>query len=709
MSFVRISGALLIVASLTSPSLRAQQCPPAPPPPPGCGGAAESGGPSPGSPDAGSPARPAPGATTPAPDPSAPAGDGPASPGAGGGSAPGDPSTGPLSPAGRSVSAPELESSDLLHWRHWWFLESARYLDLRARIQGPPTADGRSVVQSAPRAPSRRVVATEVVPRLIALADTHRADDVVASALLALGRLADVDAVGASALDPAAVVSLRKGLGAKHHTVAESAALGLGLLGDAELVEDLVHLVRADADGQRLVGGARVSTRLRSFAAYGLALAAQRIEDPAVRQVIALELAELLEQRSSGVDELEVALLSAFGLCPLPERPVLPIEALRERAGIDAALSRASQVAFLTRWVTPTRAYGKASDLVRCHAAVALARLAEGSETELRLRTVAALAALAGDRAEGLDLRAAAALALGNVVCAGDDPTDRAARRQLVELVRAGQPLERRMASIAAARAASRPGGGDEPLAGRAEVRRALVSELVRGHSGDRPWIALALGVMDEALHAAGVAADDATFDALSAVAAKRRGADDSAALALALALSARDTVHEDAAAERVAASVDTVSDPDARGHLFVAAALLHHEELRPVLRAEVRESVAEPVRLWSAAVSLALLGEHVSRGLVPMLEAARSSATQVALASAIGHAAGSDAVEPLLALLDDAQATSATKAATIDALGALCDLERLPWRHALASGLPYFAMTPSLVSGDVGLLELPW
>ncbi len=736
MNHARTTLAALAALSILGHAALAQ-CPPAPPPPPGGGGAGGSdvggGGsppgdgpnaPSPGAPSPGAPAPPAPGsppsgspppADSPPsipdarPAPNAPRSRGPAGPASPGGAPAASPTPSSGRPSG-PASAVAL-GEDLLHWRHWWFLESAAYLDLRAHIQGPAAADGRSIVLSAPRAPGRRIVAAEVVPRLVALATTHRDDDVRASALLALGRVGDAGLALApgTALDPAVVGALRSQLPARQHAVAEAAALGLGLLAEPALIDDLVQLARNTADGQLLVGRSSVPTRLRCFAAYGLALAAERSAAPEVRQRIALELVEALSADDPRVDELDVAFLSALGLCPLPERPVLPPAALRARPGIAAALSRTAQLEFLAAWVAPTRADGRKSDLVRAHACVAAARLATDAGTALRARTVATLARLAGDRSEGLDLRAAAALALGEAATLGDHPVDRAARRQLLELAADGQPLERRMALIGAARAGSRPGAGEDTLAGHAEVRRALRGELQRGHSFDRPWIALALGVQGEALHRVGAPSGEGAFEVLRTTSIERRGADDTGALALALALSARGTPLAAQASERVLDSVARTGDPDTLGHLFLAGALLGCDSLRPTLRSEVRGSVAQPVRFWSAAVALALLGEPVSAQLVPALQGARSSAAQVAIAAAIGHSTGSEAVLPLLSLIDEPRLPSATVAAAVDALGALCDLERLPWRHSLASGLPYFALTPTLVSGGVGVLELPW
>jgi len=569
------------------------------------------------------------------------------------------------------------------------------------------------VATSAPRAPSRRAVALEVVPRLIELARSHRDDDVVASALLALGRLADAgletDIDPATPSLAAAAEILASRLAAQNSAVAESAALALGLLGEPELAASLVHLVRDDADGRQLVGGGRVATRLRCFAAFGLGLAAQRIDDPEVRQWLALELAETLAEPASRQDELEVALLTAFGLCELPERPLVPRADLRQRAGVERVLSRSTQLRFLDAWVRPTRADGRRSTVVRAHALTAAARLADDCADPLRTATSTQLSDIAENRAESIDVRAAAALALGSTTRGGSHPIDRASRRTLLELVRQGQPIERRMALIGVAQAASQAGAGDDSFEGHSEVRRTLASELARGHSHDRPWIALALGALDEGLHAAGVDAGGTTFDVLQETALKRRGADDTAALALAMALSSRGTKFAAKAGERLERAVETTDDPDARGHLFLAAGLLEHYGLRPVLRKEVREQSAQPVRLWSAAVGLALLGDPVSRELVPRLQEARSSGTQIALAAAIGHTTGAEALAPLVALLDDPQATSATKAAAVDALGALCDLERLPWRHALAHGLPYFVLTSAFVGGGTGVLELPW
>ena len=41
--------------------------------------------------------------------------------------------------------------------------------------------------------------------------------------------------------------------------------------------------------------------------------------------------------------------------------------------------------------------------------------------------------------------------------------------------------------------------------------------------------------------------------------------------------------------------------------------------------------------------------------------------------------------------------------------LGAICDLDRMPWRDPISHALPYFAVTPTLNGSGSGILERPW
>jgi HEAT repeat protein len=692
--------------------------PPTDPPPPGGAGGNNPGpgdtpnsGGAPHSPGPSGPSSPGPSAPGPG-GPSGPAPDGPRSPGGGPGSAPG-PS--PSAPRASSPGADLGGGPDLYDWSHWWHLERDAYLDLRSRVQAAPsTPEGQSRTAVAGRAPSELVVETVVVPRLLTLVEGERDDDFVTGALVALARI-DAPSTGRApelATRIRAAISAR--LAAPNQEIEETAALALGLLGGDEEITLLVALLADDNTGRRLTGGA-VPTRTRAFAAFGLGLAghASRGDDRAIalrRQRAALALVEVLESGTHAGLDVPVAALIALGLCPLSASPTLPPEELREREAAQHVLSAGSQLAYLERWLSPPR--GTAAmrpERARAHAFVAAARIARSASGGQRNATLARLAEIALDAAESQELRAAAAVALGELADSSMESADRDARAALMRQARRGKSLERRFALIALASAAGRGAHGEQPFAGADEARRFILGDLARGRSGDRTWLALALGVLDEAQVAAGdTSSSTAGERALADLLQGERNAVEIGAFAVSLALSVRSTGRAPAAGELLQRVLDRVDDPEARGHALVATGLLGHGIDESALRDSLGGLRYQPALLWSTAVTLGLVGDrHAVDALVQLLAVASSSASRAAVAAALGAVGDQRAVAPLLAHLDDTTLPTGTRAFAAVALGLLCDRDPLPWRYPIAHALPYFASTATLIGDGNGILEI--
>ncbi len=610
--------------------------------------------------------------------------------------------------AGPVMSAPSIATlaSDSLHWSHWWYLESARFLDIRKNIQGPVTPDGRSVVDTAPRAPSRHVVQTQVVPALLDLVKSERSDPIVAAALVALGRLADEPV----ALHQRAVAAVSAHLKSSNPSVRESAIIALGLFGTPECNRRLFDLVEGGQRAEELRDTTTITLRTRAFAAHALGLAAVRIDDVDEEQRIALAMIDVLEGEVSGMADLPVAAVSTLGLLELPSRTAIPSTELRSHAHVDHVLSSRH----LARYLLPltTRAAGNRADrsaTLRAHACVALARTARDADAATRASSVHHLVTLGSSRQEHINLRAATSVALGEIARAGEAPADAAARKHLLHVGRKGQPIERRFAWIAVASAMGRSGAGEEPMAGTDDVRRGLAVELARGRSGELGWTSLALGMLDDSLHAGGMTTSARSQDTLSAMALKKRSDDDSAALGLGLALATRKTDRADRAGKRLMAELEQTSTPELRGNLLLALGLVEHQDAVKVFREELENSRTKPVLLWSAAVALGLMGEPVSKDLVRMLGESKSAPERIGISAALGQVGASKAVTPLLELIHGENRPDPMRAAAVEALGAVCDLDRLPWRDPIAHALPYFATTATLSTNGLGLLERPW
>ena len=594
-----------------------------------------------------------------------------------------------------------------MHWSHWWHLENSAYFDLRARIQGPTAAPGRTGVLIGQRAPSRDVIDRDVVPVLLQTLREDTSPRVVGGALLSLARIGTENAE----LREASLELLTGKLSASNQVVSETAALALGVIADPRAAETLLHLVADNDQGHTLCGRSSVPMRTRAFAAFGLGLTAEKLEQPALRQRIALGLIETLERRHAAHADLPVAFLTALGLCPLPERPQLPAAELRANPLIGHVLSRSSQLAYLASWIAPARGNSMLRpDSARSYAVVAAGRLAAGTRSTTRAPVIAALTKVTSNRSESQVLRAAAALALGEVADASDQGADRDALRSLVALIRKGLPLERRFAIIAAARAAARPGAGETPFAGTKAVRRVLLSELARGRSFDRGWLALGLGVLEDGLAQLGEKPTPSVITALLEVSRSKRGADDSAAVGLGMALAARGNDSTRArVGEALRRRLDDVRDPAARGHLMIAVGLVGEAGAQKMMREELERAKAQPRLLWNNAVALGLMGDReVQSRLLKLLEEGRSAATLTSVSAALGKVGTAAAIAPLLAIVGNERHPALTRAAAIDALGIVGDTEPLSWRLPIAHALPYFTQASTLTGGGYGVLEFP-
>ncbi|MFT6107778.1 MAG: HEAT repeat protein [Planctomycetota bacterium] len=584
-------------------------------------------------------------------------------------------------------------------------------MDLRTHVQGPPVADGRSIATNAPMAPSRKYVQEAVMPRLLDVIENSTSDDIVASALVAAGRLTGPDDV----LYGRVLTAMRARMRASNTRVFESAVLSLGLIGTDAACSDLLDVAQATPRGMRLRGTDSLRTRTRAFAAHALGLAAAQSDSIALKQTIASGLIELLEEETHRQSDLPVAAVSSLGLIELGSRMQVPPAAVRESSAADYVLSGGTLTQYLERWTQGKQSGDQRRDttkrptLVQCHALVAYARAARSADEGTRIEAIEHLVSHAKERRNHLHQRTASTIAMGELVRGGNAKADRAAREYLLEAMSTGQPLERRFARIALASASGRAGAGEEPFAGWRQVHGALTKSLVQSRSSDMAWSALSLGILEDSLAKAGIDTGRSGTSALRTLAVKRRSGDDSAALALGLALATRNREDVATFGPGVIKEFDETTTPYLRGHVSVALGLMDHRASIPRLEAELEAAANQPIRLWSAAVGLVLMGEPVGAKLVQALRESNSSQSRIAIAAALGQAGTFRAVAPLLDLMGDDGQPTPLRASAVDALGAVCDLSRLPWRDPVAHALPYFAATPTLISGGAGVLERPW
>lgn len=614
--------------------------------------------------------------------------------------------TGPVStgsPSGATASTgTPTPTNDSTSWQTWWALNRAGYLELRATLQQAANATGGDdaffglgAAYARDARPTLTALRDRVRPVLLAALARERNPDVLTGVLLALAKLGD------EKTDPDATIrtALRGYLGHSNQEVAETATVGLGILGDAGAAPWLAALVRDDEWARReLVGGA-VAPRTRAFAAYALGLLGQRRTNPDLRRYCAQALCSSLENDKLGVQDLRVACVLGLGLLPvLPERLV---GANAIAASIPAA-SRADEVA----WLLARLADPEASDVVRSPVPVSLARLVHDAPAELANDVEARLLALLDKETRAsAAMQQAAVTALGLLGDNDEDPMDRRIAETLRVSTRRAEGYARRLAYIGVARTGAREGASAGRDVGLHNARAFLIGELASENGAARPWAGLALGILEHARHRRGEDPSPETTRALRATLAQRDGPAEAGAYCLALGL-CRDA----AARESVQAIASRTSDDDLQASACLALGLIGDPASIAPLRQVVASSRHRPIVLRDACIALGLLGDHeLVPTLVTWLRDAPNLGQLSATASALGWVGDQRAIEPLCEIVSSSQAPDRARAFAAVALGLIGEKDLLPWNAIYARDSTWWLAPSTLYDplGGSGILDL--
>ena len=360
--------------------------------------------------------------------------------------------------------------------------------------------------------------------------------DVLSGAMVAAAKIgADPSSTAARALETA----LLDRLDDASQEVSESAAVALGILGHEGSIEPLLALLGDDAAGRALAGGKPVTARTRAFAAYALGLVAERSGSNRTRQRAARGLVHALDERASSAD-LEVAAVSALGILRLAPDPQGTTSVAAEWVSRDGVARAATRAA-----VDPRR-----RELLRGHAPVALARLAEGAPDPLRGQLAGCVVGLTRNpRKLSNEALQGTALALGALADCDPGGLDGEARGALERICAAGEPWSRGYALVSLGALGGRRGSGEDADRGERAVRRFLLDQLLRGRTRTRTWAALGLGVMERARLDAGAPPDRDVREVLRSALAQRASPDEYGAYAVAVGLARDVAVGRDRAA----------------------------------------------------------------------------------------------------------------------------------------------------------------
>jgi HEAT repeat protein len=531
--------------------------------------------------------------------------------------------------------------------------------------------------------PSRDVVRGKVVPALVHLLESERANDTTTGALMALARIGEPADLPQEA---SVVPRMIRALSDANQEIAETSALALGILRSETALPSLVDLLAGGGAARNLVKTKEVSQRTRAFAAYGLGLAAHEAKLNRTRQWIARSLLDVLGDPRAGSD-VEVAAVIGLSLDLLDVEPVESTTA--------PWISRQTLLRFFLRLAVDA----KADRLIRAHALTAIARLSEGAPAVIRGEALeVVLEALSKDGKAETEVALSALQALGALAGPGSAAEDRKARLALYRAVDAPDPQARAFSLISLAQI----GGRDDDDGG--ECRAALSNEVTHGRSTSRAWAAVALGLLERSRMDRGQKPGETTRQILREWFNAARGRNEVGAGAIALGL-CRDPRAEAMLRSRLADS----NEDTGQGYVALALGMIGSRDSVPALRDVVKASRYHPQVLEQAAEALALLGDkETAADLAGLLAEARGLAAQTSYAGALGFVGDARAVDPLLVLVARKELPASARGLAAAALGGVAEESFLPWRTPISFGLNYRAVTASLYSGDgTGLLEI--
>lgn len=658
--------------------------------PPGGGGGGGGGGPS-----------------TPGPaGPSTPGGAGPSTPGPSG---PATPGAGPSGPATPTTGGGGDSGPDLTTWQYWWGFNKDPYLNLKAHVHGDAVqtgsddfyvGHGQTQASKDSLKPTEKDIREKIAPALERALKSETNNDIVTACLIALAKIGDVRGEeGASRYEG----MIKEFLPNSVQEIRETAAVSLGILANPASIPLLTDLLLDTAEGRKVVNEpSGVNYRTRAFAAYGLGLIGWQPTGAEHRKAIVETLWKVCEEPRSATRDVKVAAVVSMGLVPLEfNAGDQPAEAAGKRRQEKVApTTREEQIDYLLAFFQDENNADRPF-LVRAHAPRSIALLLKGGPKKLKELAAEKFLGYVGKSSEGQpEVRQSCCLALGQIGDLDNDKIDAQIRAKLMESEGAADQQVKNFAMIALGQIGGRPGDGDQPMAGEKEIRDFLTKNLARNRGRVKPWIGLALGVMQRSLLDNNQPQSPDALAALRATLAAEKSPSDVGAYALALGV-ARDLESESTLLEKL----NAFSEDAPRGDIAIALGLMNAVGSKETIQDIVKKSKYRRELLQSAAVALGLLGDkNVVTELLGMLSTeAKTLSTQAAVAHALGFIGDARSIDPLIKMLEDRSLTDGARAFAGVALGIVADKEPLPWNSKVSVDLNYRASTLTLTSFQEG------
>ena len=582
----------------------------------------------------------------------------------------------------------------------------------------PP--DPRTSVQVTP---TRFSAFERVEPSLRLLLDHERSTVVLASALVAIGKLGEDPRLAGSQKTYTAILPFLSHSDAR---VSGAAITALGILGTEAALFPLAQIAEgAPATLAAASNTSYASDRQRALALYSMGLIGRDSTREDVRRFAASRICRLFEQDVRASAEVKFAALHAISLIPLADdggstRAAKSAKAIRGKHTADRRKSRTSGAALAQTiptasrraqldWVLAVLDDEQEEPWVKAQAATAAARLCAGlpQGSALTARAVERLlAALAPRSKDSIEVGQSAVLALGELGDADGDALDARVRSALqATAAEASDPSMREFALLSLALCGSRPGGpasdADRLLAS-ADVRRELLHRAASARNHLLPWNVLALGLFEHELaRATGTRAAE-TQAALKDLLVETRSSEVAGACCLALGLAGANEANRELIVRL------REGDPRVRGHAARALGMLGAREAGIAIERMLDHARAAPELFEPASEALAALGAPVGRQLLGLMGGGASLESQMYLCSALGHVGDWRSLSALAELSCDSDSLNWVRAAAAGALGNLGRQRSEPWNADLGHALNLHALPETLraVSLD-GLLDL--
>lgn len=587
--------------------------------------------------------------------------------------------------------APATKTEDPADWRRWWEYNQDAYLDLSGRLHGSLSAAEESFDASGVALDYPGFVRARLDAKLRELiGKAGGTNPYVASAVLALAKSAPESE--STELDPVLEYYLHEGT----VDLRGVAALALAVEGRAGVRQALQSLLADDAEGRGLARAEPVPARLRAFAAYGLGLVGSRTGEVEERTEIARVLFGALRDPKL-VEEVRIASVIAVGLVPVDDL-FGPPGCDCGGIGHEPETCRLSEIA----WLCDVLGDATQPAAVRVHVPTALARLLPGMSEEVRGIVVdALLPVLEKGTSEFGSVRQSAAIALGELSLSGASEIDRRIRNALERTAGFGDEASRRLALIALARGAGKPGARE------ASVRDAtnfLEQSLASSQNRIRPWAAVALGVLAHELRRTHQPVPGDLPAALRSALERARSSDEFAACALGAGLCGDPTL-----ADALLAGLQSFKEDTARGMAALGLGLAGARSAVPALQAVLAETQHRPEVHGRAALALGLLGDDtLVPALVERLKSAPAPDVRVSLARTLGAIGSPEALAALLGIVEDLQGPVSARTAALQALGTLAAREGAAWSARLGPNQNYLAPCSTLTNSDrMGVLDV--